>query len=164
MELPNKAKQWGKDMVQGLIDGIKSMLGNVGNAVNKVAEKIKNFLHFSRPDIGPLRDYETWMPDFVKGLARTMSNSSGILEDATLDLANDMSNSLLSNTSRALKGLNAGIQSSLNPTINPSIAYDLNYKLMANAMKEALQEVQVELDDRELGRFVDKQVSEEVYS
>ena len=164
MELPNKAKQWGKDMVQGLIDGIKSMLGNVGNAVNKVAEKIKNFLHFSRPDEGALRDYETWMPDFVKGLARTLRGSSGILEDATLDLANDMSNSLLSNTSRALKGLNAGIQSSLNPTINPSIAYDLNYKLMANAMKEALQEVQVELDDRELGRFVDKQVSEEVYS
>ena len=164
MELPDKAKKWGKDMVQGLIDGIKSMLGNVGNAVNKVAEKIKNFLHFSRPDIGPLRDYETWMPDFVKGLAETMRGSSGILENATLDLANDMTNSLLSNTSRALRGLNAGIQSSLNPTINPSIAYDLNYKLMANAMKEALQEVQVELDDRELGRFVDKQVSEEVYS
>ena len=35
---------------------------------------------------------------------------------------------------------------------------------MASAMKEALKEVQVELDDRELGRFVDKQVSEEVYS
>ena len=164
MELPNKAKQWGKDMVQGLIDGIKSMLGDVGKAVNKVAEKVKNFLHFSKPDTGPLRDYETWMPDFVKGLAKTLTSSSGILEKATRDLANDMSNSLLNNTSMALKSLNAGVQASLNPTINPSIAYDLNYQLMAQAMKEALQEVKVEMDDREMGKFIDKQVSEEVYS
>ena len=162
-KLPDKAKQWGKDMVQGLIDGIKSMLGNVGNAVNKVAEKIKNFLHFSRPDTGPLREYETWMPDFVEGLARTLRNSSGVLESATLDLANDMSNSLLTNTSNALRGLKSGVEASINPTINPNISYDLNYLLMASAMKRALEECPVILDDREVGRFVDKTVSEEVY-
>ena len=163
-ELPGKAVQWGKDMIQGLIDGIKGMIGKVGEAAGKVAEKIKNFLHFSRPDTGPLREYEEWMPDFVEGLATSLRKSSGLLESATLDMANGMANSVMTNTSNALRGLRSGIDASLNPTINPNISYDLNYKLMASAMKEALKEVQVELDDRELGRFVDKQVSEEVYS
>ena len=34
-----------------------------------MGENIRSFLHFSRPDEGPLRDYETWMPDFMGGLA-----------------------------------------------------------------------------------------------
>lgn len=162
--LPEKAKQWGKDMVDGLAKGIKGAVSKVKDAVGNVANTIKSFLHFSRPDEGALREYETWMPDFVKGLAEGIRKSSYLVEDASLDLANDMSSSILGNTSRALRGLNAGVSSSLSPTINPTLSYDLNYKLMAEAMKEALQEVQVELDDRELGRFVDKQVSEEVYS
>lgn len=159
-KIPDKAKQWGKDMIQGLIDGIKSKVDGVKNAAKTVADKIKNFLHFSRPDEGPLREYETWMPDFVRGLARTLRDSSYLLENASLGLATTLAN----NTSQALRGLNAGVNASLNPTINPRYSYDLNYQLMAQAMKEALKEVNVELDDRELGKFIDKQVSEEVYS
>lgn len=67
--LPSQFLGWGKDMIQGLINGIKSKIGAVGDAVRGVANKVKNFLHFSRPDEGPLRDYETWMPDFMTGLA-----------------------------------------------------------------------------------------------
>lgn len=164
LEIPGKAVQWGKDMIQGLIDGIKGMIGSVGKAVKGVADKIASFLHFSKPDEGALSDYETWMPDFIKGLADGIEKSSYMIEDASLDLANDMSNSIIGSTRMALRGLNSGITSSLNPTINPSIAYDLNYQLMAIAMKEALKEVDVELDDRAVGKFIDKQVSEEVYS
>ena len=159
-KLPDKAKQWGKDMIKGLTDGIKSKYEDLKNGVKGAANKIKEYLHFSRPDTGPLRDYETWMPDFVKGLAKGLKDSSYILENASLGLATSLAN----NTSQALRGLNAGVNASLNPTINPRISYDLNYQLMAQAMKEALKEVNVELDDRELGRFIDKQVSEEVYS
>lgn len=159
-KLPEKAKQWGKDMIKGLTDGIKSKYEDLKNGAKGAANKIKEYLHFSRPDTGPLRDYETWMPDFVKGLAKGINESSYLLESASLGLATTLAN----NTSAALRGLNAGVSASLNPTINPSIAYDLNYQLMAQAMKEALKEVNVELDDRELGRFIDKQVSEEVYS
>lgn len=35
-----------------------------------VAETIKPFLHFSVPDEGPLTEYESWMPDFMSGLAK----------------------------------------------------------------------------------------------
>ena len=163
-KLPDKAMQWGKDMINGFTNGIKGMLGKVGETANNVGKKIKEFLHFSKPDRGALREYETWMPDFVKGLATSLKNSSGILESATLDLSSNMANSIIGNTSMALRSLKSGINTSLNPTINPSIAYDLNYQLMASAIKEALQEVDVELDDRAVGRFIDKTVSEEVYS
>ena len=75
-----------------------------------------------------------------------------------------MTQGIFTSTSQALRSLKAGVNTSLNPTINPNISYDLNYMLMANAMKEALKEVKVELDDRQVGKFIDKTVSEEVYS
>lgn len=164
LSLPNQAKTWGKDMIKGFTDGITSMISNVKKSVKKIGDTIKSFLHFSRPDEGPLREYETWMPDFMKGLADGIRKSSYLVEDASLDLANNMSSSLLGNTSKALRGLNAGINSSINPTINPTYSYDLNYKLLANAIIEGLKETKVELDDREVGKFIDNRVSEEVYN
>lgn len=68
--LPSKAVEWGKDFIQGMIDGIKSMISKVTDAVEGVADKIRSFLHFSRPDEGPLREYETWMPDFMDGMTK----------------------------------------------------------------------------------------------
>ena len=53
----------------------------------KIAGKIKSFLHFSRPDEGPLTDYETWMPDFIGGLARTLRGNRGILAKAVTDVS-----------------------------------------------------------------------------
>ena len=35
-----------------------------------VADTIRSFLHFSVPDEGPLTDFESWMPDFMSGLAK----------------------------------------------------------------------------------------------
>lgn len=93
-ELPGKALGWGKDMIQGFIDGIKSMFSAIGNAAKGVADKIKNFLHFSRPDEGPLRNYETWMPDMVKGLTKTLNSSSPKLYIASKKLSEKIADGL----------------------------------------------------------------------
>lgn len=93
-ELPSKALQWGKDMIQGFINGIKSMLGNIGNAAKSIGNKIKEFLHFSRPDKGPLREYEKWMPDMVKGLSKTLNASSPELYAASKNLSEKIANGL----------------------------------------------------------------------
>ena len=66
--LPSKAVQWGRDFIDGLASGIRNAVGAVVDAVSGVAEKITSFLHFSRPDEGPLHFYEEWMPDMMKGL------------------------------------------------------------------------------------------------
>lgn len=91
--LPKEMLNWGKDMIQGLIDGIKNMIGKVGDAVKGVADKIKGFLHFSRPDEGPLREYEKWMPDMIRGLTSSLDKASPSLINKVKDLAQDMSDS-----------------------------------------------------------------------
>ena len=48
------------------------------------------FLHFSVPDEGPLADYETWMPDFMKGLASGMEKNWNLVEKAVKDVASDI--------------------------------------------------------------------------
>lgn len=88
--LPSKALQWGKDMIMGIVNGIKSCIGAVGDAVSSVANKIKSFLHFSVPDEGPLTDYESWMPDFMKGLAKGIEDSKRMVAKAMDGVAADM--------------------------------------------------------------------------
>ena len=88
--LPSKALQWGKDMIMGIVNGIKSCIGAVGDAVSSVANKIKSFLHFSVPDEGPLTDYESWMPDFMKGLAKGIEDSKRMVSKAMDGVAADM--------------------------------------------------------------------------
>ena len=88
--LPGQAFQWGKDFIQGLINGISSMIQSVINTVSGLADRIRSFLHFSAPDEGPLTDYETWMPDFMKGLAGGIEKNRNLVEKAVKDVASDM--------------------------------------------------------------------------
>lgn len=89
--LPAQAYQWGVDMIQGIIDGITSMIDTVVSTVKNVATKIGEFLHFSRPDKGPLRDYEQWMPDFMGGLADGINKAKSKVVGAVKGLAGNMS-------------------------------------------------------------------------
>ena len=100
--LPSKALQWGKDMIMGIVNGIKSCIGAVGDAVSSVANKIKSFLHFSVPDEGPLTDYESWMPDFMKGLAKGIEDSKSMVARAMDGVAADM----ILNPSAAVQEIN----------------------------------------------------------
>lgn len=89
--LPGKAVQWGRDFIQGLVDGIISMASRVVDAVKGIANTITSWLHFSRPDVGPLRDYETWMPDMVQGMAEGIRANAYKLENAVASMAGGMS-------------------------------------------------------------------------
>lgn len=89
--LPAQAYQWGVDMIQGIINGITSMIDSVAGTVKNVAKKIGEFLHFSRPDKGPLRDYEKWMPDFMGGLADGINKAKSKVIGAVKGLTGDMS-------------------------------------------------------------------------
>ena len=80
--LPGKAIQWGRDFINGLADGIMSGVNKIVNSAKDIANKIRSFLHFSRPDEGPLRDYEKWMPDFITGLANGIYNNLDEVEKA----------------------------------------------------------------------------------
>lgn len=168
-ESTDDAETWGKDMTSGLASGIKKGASKVLDATGLVGKGIKALLHFSRPDEGPLHDYEEWMPDFMKGLATGINKNAYLVQDAMQGLTSGMESTLgidhiASDVNTAMGAINRGIETSLNPTINPNITMETNYRLMGLAMKEALQDMQIEMDDRELGRFVVKTVEQEVYN
>ena len=80
--LPGKAAGWAADMINGFVEGIFSSMHKVADAVKNVASTITAYMHFSRPDLGPLRQYEQWMPDFVAGLSRGITDNLWMVEDA----------------------------------------------------------------------------------
>ena len=88
--LASQAFNWGKDLIMGIVNGIRSCISAVGDAAKSVADKIKSFLHFSVPDEGPLTDYESWMPDFMKGLAHGIDKSKHLVSEAMKGVATDM--------------------------------------------------------------------------
>lgn len=88
--LASSALNWGRDMIQGFANGITSGMQNLLNTVKNLAGRIASFLHFSRPDEGPLQDYETWMPDFMAGLAGGIRSNTWRVEDALSSLTSQM--------------------------------------------------------------------------
>ncbi len=88
--LASSAYTWGRDIIDGIVRGIRSCIGKVKDAVTSVANTIRSFLHFSVPDEGPLTDYESWMPDFMSGLAKGIEQSKGMVAKAVNGLASDM--------------------------------------------------------------------------
>lgn len=83
-------KGWGSDMIQGFIDGIRSVRRKLENAVADVAKLIREYLHFSRPDKGPLRDYETYMPHMIQGMVKGIEDNKYKLRNAVSGMAGDV--------------------------------------------------------------------------
>lgn len=84
---------WGGDLVKGMASGMVTVAAKAGwltKAAKFVAGVIHSFLHFSRPDKGPLRDYETWMPDMVHGMADSLKNNAYVLRNAARDVSSDL--------------------------------------------------------------------------
>lgn len=92
--LPGEAWNWGRDIINGIVNGIKSAASAVGNAVSGVAQNIRNFLHFSKPDTGPLADFDTYMPDMMATMANGITNNIGKLKSAASRAAGAISSGL----------------------------------------------------------------------
>ena len=89
--LPAQAIQWGADIINGIVDGIKGAIGAVGDAVSGVANKIKSFLGFSEPDEGPLSDFHTYMPDMIDLMSKGITAGKEKVRKALEGITGDMS-------------------------------------------------------------------------
>ena len=83
-------RNWGADMIDSLVGGIKSKIASVGSAVAGVASTIKSYIHFSEPDVGPLSDFNTYMPDMIKGMVTGIENGIPQIQSAMTDLTKTM--------------------------------------------------------------------------
>lgn len=103
--LANESNNWGADLVTGMANGMKKAGGFLATAAKGLAETVKSFLHFSRPDVGPLREYEQWMPDMVKGMAKGITDNIYVLRDAVRGLSGQMETQLTYDVGRASSAL-----------------------------------------------------------
>lgn len=79
-DLPDEAKNPINDMLVAMKDefnssGAAELLAAAKDTAHGIASTMNEYLHFSRPDKGPLRYYDRWMPDFAKGLAQSAQKS-----------------------------------------------------------------------------------------
>ena len=90
-ELPSKAYQWGADIIGQMIKGITD--NPIANAISGVAQTISSYIHFSEPDVGPLKNFHTYMPDMMEQMAQGITDNTWRVEQAISGTATVMANS-----------------------------------------------------------------------
>lgn len=162
--LASQAFSWGRDLIMGIVNGIKSAVGAVTDAVNGVANKIRSVLHFSVPDEGPLTDYESWMPDFMAGLAKGIEQSKSLVAKAMDGVAADMvidpqigrmetaTATVSAGTADTLSGITAAIREGLSQVNNPSGDIVIPVYLGGNLLDEVIINAQQRANLRSGGR------------
>jgi len=71
--------QWGKDMLDSFIQGIKDRMGRLGEAVRGIGKTIKDNIGFSEPKEGPLANFHTFAPDMMELFAKGIADNEDML-------------------------------------------------------------------------------------
>lgn len=88
--LPSKFLQWGRDMIDNLVQGIKNGIGKIKDAIGSIADTIRSYIHFSEPDVGPLADFNSYMPDMTEQIAAGIKAGIPDIKAATAEMAASM--------------------------------------------------------------------------
>ena len=82
LDTVHSAKDWGKDLLDNFISGIKSKFGDLKNTVKSAAQTVRDFLGFSEPKEGPLSDFHTYSPDMIDLFVKGIKDNLWKMEDA----------------------------------------------------------------------------------
>lgn len=85
--LPSKALAWGKDMLDGFINGITEKIEALKKKISDIGNAIKEKLHFSKPDNGPLADADKWMPDMMDLFTNGIKTGKEKIKSAVVGVA-----------------------------------------------------------------------------
>ncbi|WP_025849119.1 phage tail tape measure protein [Paenibacillus ehimensis] len=85
--LPSTMVQFGKDMIQGLIDGIKNMTGKVGDAIRGIADQITSGIRKALDIHSPSRVMETLGEYTGEGFAIGIGNTVSDVRQRASDMA-----------------------------------------------------------------------------
>lgn len=105
---------WGRDMIDNLIDGIRSKFSSVYDTVSDIAGIIADFLHFTEPDVGPLKNFHTFMPDMMKEMVKGIDAGLPMLENAADKIASTLVPTTMTN---GISGANTTNNNSVNITV-----------------------------------------------
>lgn len=73
------ALQWGKDLVGNFVRGITENVPGLTDAVDNMAKNVRDRTHFSKPDKGPLADFDTYAPDMMKLFAKGIRDNTNVV-------------------------------------------------------------------------------------
>lgn len=153
----NDFKEWGSDMIQAFIDGIKEKWQSLKDTVCDVASSVKDFLGFSEPDKGPLSNFHTFAPDMMDLFAKGIADN----ED-TITMQFNRSLQLLMDTDIIPPSFSAlpekSVNNSGNDTMNKIIA------LLETYFPQLAQQGNIYLDGDKLTSKVDGKLGERVTS
>ena len=145
-ELPSKMLEIGRNIVQGIWNGIN-------NAKDWVLNKIKGFgksiLNGIKSVFGIHSPSTVFRDQIGKNLALGIGEG---FEDEMKDVTNEMQSAIPSS-----------FDTNLNVGSNSASASN-SFNSMVEAFKEALSEMAVELDDEKVGRFVETTVTNAIYN
>lgn len=141
-ELPKKFMDIGKNIVEGLWDGIK-------NAGNWIKDKIKEFA--------------SGILDGIKDFLGIHSPSRVFRDQVGKNIALGIGEGFESEMANVASMMESSIPTYIDTNIHGG-AGAFSFDAMVNAFKEALYSVKIEMDDEEMGKFVDKTVTQLVYS
>lgn len=74
-------KQWGKDLLDNFINGIKERVQKLKDTVSNVGKTIRDFLGFSEPKLGPLSNFHTYAPDMMELFAKGIRDNENVITD-----------------------------------------------------------------------------------
>lgn len=90
---------WGKNLISGFIDGIKSMVSAVSGAVSNVVGGVKDFLGFSSPaKKGEGRFIEDWGSNMIGGFITGMNKAMPELQKSTKAIMPVVKNEIINTT------------------------------------------------------------------
>lgn len=140
--LSEQAYGWGSDMITSFVSGMNAAAtSSLLPGVLGVAGLISSYLHHSEPDVGPMSDDSTWMPDMMQGFADDIRAGAPGIESALND-AFDVHPGV---TMGAAAGGGFGNQYTFNVMIDGDI---INPREKAEAL---LYEMRAILDREEMG-------------
>ncbi len=131
------AKNWGRDIIDNFINGIKEKWEHLKSTVANVAQTVKDYLGFSEPKYGALSDFHTYAPDMMQLYAKGIDDNIGLVEDSVTEVSRTLAGSFTADVGYNLPDI-AGY------------AADLSATMTANATTEII--VPLSIDGREIAR------------
>lgn len=122
-DLPGKALEWGRDLIDSFIDGIKSSIGKVGDVLSDLADDVVDFIGFSEPDKGPLSNFHEFAPDMIDLFAKGIADNAYKITDQMMGLT-----AAMAGTMQASRVANLTVNSNLT----------MNGKVLATAVNQEL--------------------------
>lgn len=139
--LPSQAWGWGRDIISGIVDGIRSAFSWLTDAVSDIADTIASYIHFSEPDKGALKDFHTFMPDMMRQMAQGIRDGIPQLESAmdsmTQSMVPTMSGTTTNNTNNTQNSVSLNVYGAQGQDVN-ELARVIEDKITNNVVRRGV--------------------------